>query len=130
MGDVPEDNGGARLLSKEAIRYRAITARLNYMSSDRIDLRYATKESSRHMSLPGELHMNSLGRLGRYLVGRPRLILRYRWQSMPSGLTTYTDSDLAGCPTTAKSTSGGIVCIGGHTVKSYSTTTYGCLEFG
>ena len=38
---------------------------------------------------------------------------------MPSRLTTYTDSDWAGCPTTAKSTSGGIVCIGGHTVKSY-----------
>ena len=90
------------------------------MSSDRIDVRYATKESSRHMSSPGELHMNSLGRVGRYLVGRPRLILHYRWQSMPSRLTTYTDSDWAGFPTTAKSTSGGIVCIGGHTVKSYS----------
>ena len=33
MGDVPGDNGGARLLPKEAIRYRAITARLNYITA-------------------------------------------------------------------------------------------------
>ena len=31
----------------------------------------------------------------------------------------YTDSDWAGCQTSATSTSGGIVCIGTHPIKSY-----------
>ena len=35
-------------------------------------------------------------------------------------MTTYTDSDWAGCVKTARSTSGGIVTIGAHMIKSYS----------
>ena len=35
-------------------------------------------------------------------------------------LTTFTNSDWAGCKKTAKSTSGGIVCLGEHTIKTYS----------
>ena len=33
---------------------------------------------------------------------------------------TYTDSDWAGCVKTARSTSGGILTIGGHVVKTYA----------
>ena len=33
---------------------------------------------------------------------------------------TYTDSDWAGCVKTAKSTSGGMVMMGNHLIKSYS----------
>ena len=35
-------------------------------------------------------------------------------------VTAFTDSDWAGCSRTAKSTSGGIVCIGEHVIKTYS----------
>ena len=35
-------------------------------------------------------------------------------------MTTYTDSDWAGCKATAKSTSGGIVTLGNHVLKTYS----------
>ena len=34
-------------------------------------------------------------------------------------MTTFTDSDWAGCVRSAKSTSGGAVCIGDHVIKTY-----------
>ena len=34
-------------------------------------------------------------------------------------MTAFTDSDWAGCARSAKSTSGGAVCIGEHVIKTY-----------
>ena len=44
----------------------------------------------------------------------------FKWQSPTEMVTSFTDSDWAGCQRTAKSTSGGIVCIGEHVIKTYS----------
>ena len=104
----------------DARRYRAITARLNYVSADRPDIQFAVKEAARAMSTPMKRHWAVLGKIGRYLRGRPRLVLRFPWQVSQSMATTYTDSDWAGCVKTARSTSGGIVTIGDHMIKSYS----------
>ena len=38
--------------SKEAARYRALVAKLNYIAPDRTDLQYAVKEAARSMSNP------------------------------------------------------------------------------
>ena len=46
--------------------------------------------------------------------------MKFPWQVRQSLATSYTDSDWAGCRKTAKSTSGGIVTIGSHVIKSYS----------
>ena len=35
-------------------------------------------------------------------------------------VTTFTDSDWAGCVKTARSTSGGIITMGDHLLKTYS----------
>ena len=47
--DQSED---AELDAEEARRYRAITARLNYLAVDRVDLQYSVKEAARHMATP------------------------------------------------------------------------------
>ena len=104
----------------EARRYRAITARLNYMSPDRVDIQFAVKEAARAMSQPRKSSWSLLSKIGRYLVGRPRLVMEFPWQTEQGFVTTYTDSDWAGCAKTARSTSGGIVTIGDHVIKSYS----------
>ena len=104
---------------KNATLYRAVAARLNYLSPDRPDIAYSVKEAARAMSAPRESHMARIKKLGRYLKGRPRLICKFGWQETPEYLTTYTDSDWAGCKETAKSTSGGIVCLGEHMIKAY-----------
>ena len=49
------------------------------------------------------------------------MVFRYKWQSA-SVIEVYTDTDFAGCPRTRKSTSGGCVLLGSHTIKSWSST--------
>ncbi len=61
-----------------------------------------------------------LNKIGRYLIGRPRLVAKFPWQKSPGLVTTFTDSDWAGCSKTARSTSGGVVTVGSHVIKTYS----------
>ena len=74
------------------------------------------------MSAPKQKHWNKLKRLGRYLLGKPRVVYSYFWQEPVNVLTTNTDSDWAGDRLRAKSTSGGVVRWGGHVVKTWSST--------
>ena len=61
-----------------------------------------------------------LQRIGGYLVGHPRMVMCMHWLEQPAVANTFTDSDWAGCSRTARSTSGGIITIGQHVVKTYS----------
>ena len=109
------------LMGKDDARtFRAVVARLNYMASDRPDIQFAVKEVARNMSAPRAAHWQAVRRIGTYVKGRPRLVLKYQWQRPVRTAVTFTDSDWAGCRKTAKSTSGGVVTIGGHLIKSYS----------
>ena len=48
------------------------------------------------------------------------MVVRFDWQVQQDRVTAYTDSDWAGCAKTGRSTSGGIMTLGHHTIKSYS----------
>ena len=104
----------------EATRFRAVAARANYLAADRPDIQYAVKEICRSMSKPVEGDWHKLVRLGRYLKEAPRCVLEYRWQEGKEAPAGYSDSDWAGCKSTGKSTSGGLVMVGGHLIKSWS----------
>ena len=108
------------MCAEDAKKYRGVVARLNYIAPERVDMQFAVKEAARSMAKPKVKDWNALVRLGKYLKGRPRMILKYEWQASQGMITTYTDSDWAGCVVSAKSTSGGIVMAGKHTIKSYS----------
>ena len=99
--------------------YRSVAARLNYLSPDRADIGYAVKEAARSMSSPKPSDLAKLRKIGKYLLGKPRLVSKFVFQDMPSTITTFTDSDWAGCARSAKSTSGGAVCMGEHVIKTY-----------
>ena len=103
-------------------KYRSITARLNYMVSDRADLQYSVKELCRDMSAPTEVSWQKLKKVGRYLKIRPRLIIEFVYQDATSVIDVYTDSDWAGCHKTRKSTNGGCAMRGWHTLKTWSST--------
>ena len=77
----------------EATRYRAIAARANYLAADRPDTMYAAKELCRGMARPTTVMWHRLKRLGRYLVGSGRTVLKYDWQCHESEVTGYSDSD-------------------------------------
>ena len=116
------NNPTPELDSKTATLYRAVVARANYLSQDRSDIRYAVKELCRSMSSPREGDLQRLKKLGRYLVSHPRLIQNFKRQCSTKFLDVWVDTDFAGCLSTRKSTSGGLITIGDHVIKSWSNT--------
>ena len=112
-----------RLLdSSHTSRYKSIVARANYLSADRPEIQYATKECARKMSKPTEGDWMKLKRLRRFLRGHPRTTLHYRRQDEVTTLTTHTDANWAGDKVTRKSTSGGAVQRGENLIKTWSKT--------
>ena len=105
----------------EQTEFRALAARANYVSADRVDIQYSSKEACRFMSNPGTLAQAALKRLGRYVLKHKRLVYKFPWQQV-THIDTYCDTDWAGCPRTRKSTSGGAIMIGKHTIRTYSST--------
>ena len=120
-GKTQEDSE-TRLGKEEASQYRALVARCNYLGPDRPDIAYSVKELARGMAEPTRGNLLQLKRLGRYLKGRPRMQQLFRWQEMPKMLTTYTDAAWAGCKATRKSTTGGCMKLGNHSIKGWSKT--------
>ena len=110
------------LNSGQAAACRKVAARANFLAQDRPDLQFATKCLSQGMSNPRQSHWRALERLAKYLKGRPRYIVRYEYQPRGYVLNTFTDSDWAGDTKTRRSTSGGLVCIGDHCIRSWSST--------
>ena len=106
----------------EATRFRVVAARANYLSGDRPDIQYAVKEICRRMAKPVRGDWEKLIRLGTYLKGAPMCVQCYEWQRGNAALTGCSDSDWAGCRTTGKSTSGGLVQLGTHLLKTWSRT--------
>jgi hypothetical protein len=74
------------------------------------------------MSAPTELSWTKLKRLGRYLAHHIRYVQRFPYQQALHDLSVWSDTDWAGCRLTRKSTSGGIITLGSHILKAYSTT--------
>ena len=56
------------------------------------------------------------------MVGKPRLVYRFNWQSTPQYLDLDVDTDFAGCKATRMSTSGGVALYGGHCLRHWSKT--------
>ena len=106
----------------EAKEFREIAARANYLAVDRPDIQYSVKEICRHMSCPFRGDARKLKRLGRYLVGHSRVVMRFPFQREPEHLTILADANHAGCLRTRRSTSGGAVMYGQCLLKSWSST--------
>ena len=96
--------------------FRGAAARANYISADRIDAQFACKEICRFMAKPIVYAFKALKRLCRYLVGALRLVYVFPKQKVEC-VDIYVDADWAGCPRTRKSTSGGAVMLGKHSLK-------------
>ena len=103
---------------RDATIYRALAARGNYLSQDRSDIQFAVKEICRGMSNPTEGDWAALKRLGRYLVDKSRVIVKFPYQEVVKKMEVWVDTDYAGCKRTRKSTSGGVVMLGHHAKKS------------
>ena len=128
--DVYDDENGRDVLTEEveplnaqdAKVFRGLAARLNYLAQDRPDVQFAAKEVSRRMARPSTRDWGLLKHVGRYLVGAPWAVQKFEWQVQPEAYDTFVDSDWAGCSSTCRSTSGGAVRLGWHTIRTWSST--------
>ena len=109
------------LSQEDATTYRALVARANYLAQDRADICFPVKELCKKMSKPDQSDWDALKRLGRYLLDKTRVIVKYEYQVIPEEIEVTVDTDFAGCLTTRKSTSGGIVKLGDHCIKAWSS---------
>lgn len=80
-GDNPGDE--QELGPRETSIFRGIVGRANYLSQDRSDIKFATKELSRRMAESRLRDVNASKRLARYLSTRTRMICHIKKQKMP-----------------------------------------------
>ena len=99
-----------------------MTARLNYLAQDRPDIGYAVKEACREMAKPSKGAWKKLKRIVGFVKKYPRVVQLFRHQRMPVKITATVDPDHAKCKSTRKSTSGGLIRLGAHTLKHWSST--------
>ena len=125
-GTKEEESKGSQandpVSKEEAARYRSTACLLNYLALDRPDISFATKEVCRRLTEPDRTDIVRLKRIIRYLKGVPRVIWRFKWQAPVDELSLFSDSDWAGCRRTRRSTSGGVVMLGGHLIYHWSRT--------
>jgi hypothetical protein len=111
------------LEAAECTQFRALAARANYLAQDAPELQYAAKEVCRDMARPNFDSWKKLKILARFVLEREAVIWRFDWQyEVGSVLRVFSDSDWAGCRRTRRSTSGGVVSIGSHCLKTWSST--------
>lgn len=120
-GRTREDHS-VLLGDKEATNYRAIVARCNYLALGRPDIAFVVGKLARAMSKPTRADLQGLKRFARYFKGMPRLVLQCDCQPMRSAVTNYSDADWTGCREIRRSTTGGCVTIGAHSIKGRSET--------
>ena len=116
-----QDDELKSLGEEEKHLYQRIVAKLNYLAHDRLDLKYATSCLASAVSSPSLGDMQAAKRVGRYL--RKALDA---WQSFPfrdprpGELLCYTDADWASDKTSRRSTSGGVVTLGGGVLNCWA----------
>ena len=117
-----DDDINEPLSADEVTRYKRTAVRANFLAQDRMDIAHATKEATRRMTAPTTDDWNKLLRLGRYLARYTRVVNWYKYQNESEKVVACTDSDCVGCRRTRRSTSGGCIQRGQHTLKFWSKT--------
>ena len=85
LGTTHHDHNGARAEEDEELQgeakrnYQTQAARANYLCLDRPDIGFATKEAMRRLSAPTKGDEVALKKLGRYLLGCPRVVSLFRY---------------------------------------------------
>ena len=112
-----KDDESKPLDEEEKQLYQRFIAKLNNLAHDRLDLKYAT--SCLVSASIGD--MRAAKRVGRYLRKAP-----VAWQGFPfydprpEELVCYTDADWASDKTSRRSTSGGVVTLGGGVLNCWA----------
>ena len=104
--------------------YHSVSARLAFLASDRPDIAFASKECSRAVGKATRADLTRPKRIGRYLLHTPRAVWEFPLQNEESivKIDGLSNADAAGCPNTRRTTSGGRLRVGQHTLATWSWT--------
>nr|GEX76712.1 ribonuclease H-like domain-containing protein [Tanacetum cinerariifolium] len=108
-------------------KYRSKVGALMYLTASRPDIMHATCYCARYQAQPTEKHLTAVKRIFRYLKDTIHMGL---WYPKDTGfeLTTFLDSDHAGCLHSRKSIYGGIQFLGGDKLVSWSSKKQDCTS--
>ena len=81
------------LEGQEATSFRATTARIHFLSADRADLQFCSKEASRCMARPTKGDLLILKRIGRCPIHKKRMAHLHRWQMPSQSISIYVASN-------------------------------------
>ena len=81
---------------------------------------FIVNELCQRMSNPTQQSLVKLKRLARYLKRERQWGQVFKHGKTVEEVTTFTDSDWAGCKETRKSSSAGVVMLGEHALKAYT----------
>jgi hypothetical protein len=120
----PEDDTNEELPTDECKTFRGLAARLNYMAQDNLFLQFPAKEICKNMSKPRRHDFFKIKRVVRFLKGAGSVSLIFEWQTEVEArqVVVYVDSDWAGCRSSRRSTSGGVLIVGKHILRTWSNT--------
>ena len=106
------------LTGGDITRYRALVARISYLSQDP-DLKFASMRECCTMAKPSVRDMECVKRIGRYLVGKPRAKCWFLWQQR-GDLEACSDADWGGDRATRQSVSAGVIKRGSRCLKVWT----------
>ena len=107
---------------QDGTRYRAATAKYNFLAIDRPDIQFSSKEASKYMSSPRQSDWDMVIKLARYLRTNPRKkhVFPIHCNDNLQFIDVFADSDWAGDNINRKSTTGVVIKFGGCLIKTYS----------
>ncbi|GJS52620.1 retrovirus-related pol polyprotein from transposon TNT 1-94 [Tanacetum coccineum] len=108
-------------------KYSSMVGALMYLTASRPNIVHETRYCTRYQARPTENHLKEVKRIFRYLKNTIHIGL---WYPKDTGfeLTTFSDSDHAGCLDTCKSTSDGIQFLGGDKLVSWLSKKQECTS--
>ena len=93
---LDEVNSATDLSDDHARTWRCVCMRTNCSAQDRLDIFFAAEERAKCMSQPKPMAWDMAKRCGRFLLAKPRLVLRFEPQT-PVDTTLKVDSNHVGC---------------------------------
>ncbi|GJZ82456.1 hypothetical protein Tco_0647629 [Tanacetum coccineum] len=108
-------------------KYHSMVGALMYLTRSRPDIVHATCYCARYQARSTENHLKEVKRIFQYLKNIINMGLWYL-KDTSFELTTFSDSDHAGCLNLRKSTSGSIQFLGGDKLVSWSSKKQDCTS--
>ena len=129
---IQVEDGSTPLGSEEATMFRSMVGMAIYLSQERLDIGFVTKELAGKMSNPTRMAMGHLKKMLGYLKGTSGYAMKLSiptpgkgsrmWTTRTMVLETYSDSDWSGNKAHRRSTSAGVHMLNGCTIYASSRT--------